>query len=80
MQYYIEASGLRVITLKLFDTYGPDDPRPKLMNLIQRMAMDNQPLAMSPGEQQIDLVHVEDVVRAFMVASERLLAGEVTGR
>lgn len=79
LQYYIEASGLRVITLKLFDTYGPNDPRPKLMNLIQRMAMENQPLAMSPGEQQIDLVHVEDVVRAFMVAAERLLAGEVAG-
>lgn len=79
LQYYVEACGLRVITLKLFDTYGPDDPRPKLMNLLKRVAVENQPLAMSPGEQWIDLVHVEDVVQAFLVAAERLRAGIVEG-
>lgn len=79
LQYYVEASGLCVITLKLSDTYGPDDPRPKLMNLLKRLAADNQPLAMSPGEQFIDLVHVDDVVRAFVVAGEQLLSGAVKG-
>ena len=77
LQYYVEACGLRVITLSLFDTYGPDDPRPKLMNLLKRVASENLPLAMSPGGQCIDLVHVVDVVRAFMVAAERLLTGQV---
>ena len=79
LQYYIEARGLRVITLKLHDTYGPDDPRPKLINLLRRIAADGQPLAMSPGEQLIDLVHVDDVVAAFRLAGERLFAGVATG-
>lgn len=79
LQYYVEACGLRVITLKLFDTYGSDDPRPKLMNLLKRVTVENQPLAMSPGEQRIDLVHVDDVVQAFLVAAERLRAGIVAG-
>ncbi len=79
LQYYVEACGLQVLTLKLFDTYGPDDPRLKLMNLIRRVAAENQPLAMSPGQQLIDLVHMEDVARAFVVAAERLQAGEVAG-
>lgn len=79
LQYYIEARGLRVITLKLHDTYGPDDPRPKLINLLRRIAADGQPLAMSPGEQLIDLVHVDDVVAAFRLAGERLFAGVTTG-
>lgn len=79
MQFYVEAEGLRAISLKLFDTYGPNDPRPKLMSLLKRVAEDMQPLAMSPGEQRLDLVHVDDVVQAYFVAAERLLAGAVHG-
>jgi nucleoside-diphosphate-sugar epimerase len=79
LQYYVEAHGLRAITLKLSDTYGPHDPRPKLMNLLKRVAENMQPLAMSPGEQWIDLVHVDDVALAYLNAAERLLAGAVPG-
>ena len=61
LQYYVETGGIQAITLKLFDTYGPDDP----------------PLAMSPGGQMIDPVYIDDVVQAFIVAAERLSAGNV---
>ena len=77
LAYYVEAQGLRVLTLKLFDTYGPDDPRPKLLTLLRRTAASQQPLAMSPGEQLLDLVHIDDVVAAYRVAAERLLANQV---
>ena len=33
---------------------------------------------MSPGEQMIDLVHIDDVVAAFLIAAERILNGQVT--
>lgn len=79
LQYYVEAGGLRCVTLKLFDTYGPNDPRPKLFHLLGRVAASAEPLAMSPGEQLIDLVHIDDVTRAFLLAAQRLLAGEVVG-
>lgn len=73
LDYYTEANGLRSITLKLHDTYGPSDPRPKLVNLLVRVAESNESLAMSPGEQQISLVHIDDIVSAFEIAAERLL-------
>lgn len=79
LQYYIEACGLRVITLKLHDTYGPDDPRPKLINLLRRVAEGRDDLSMSPGDQLIDLVHVDDVAAAFRQAANRLTAGHVAG-
>jgi len=78
-QYYVEALGVKMITLELFDTYGPDDPRPKLMALLKKLAATGERLEMSPGEQVIDLVHIEDVCAAFVLAAERLLRGEVTG-
>ena len=28
LQYYVEVASLKAITLKLFETYGLDDPRP----------------------------------------------------
>lgn len=72
LQYYVEAHGIRVITLKLFDTYGTGDMRPKLINLLQSSTMENQILVMSPGEQLIDLLHIDDVTKAFSLAAKRL--------
>jgi len=77
MQFYIEAKGIKAITLKLFDTYGADDPRSKLLNLLMRIAVTGEKLAMSPGEQEIDLVHIDDVVQAYLIAAQRLRDGEV---
>ena len=79
LQYYVEAKGLQAVTLKLFDTYGADDPRPKLFTLLRRIADASSTLGMSPGEQLIDLVHVDDVVEAFQLAAARLLANDVKG-
>ena len=79
LQYYIEARGLSVITLKLYDTYGPNDPRPKLINLLLRAASSKDNLIMSPGEQLIDLVHVDDVVAALRQAAFQLSDDHVQG-
>ena len=41
LKYYVEAAGLRVTTLELFDSYGPADPRPKLMGALTRAALED---------------------------------------
>lgn len=71
--------GVRAITLRLFDVYGPHDGRGKIVELIAEAAATGRPLGMSPGEQVIDLAHVRDVAAAFGVALGRLLAGAVEG-
>ena len=78
LEYYIQASGFKAITLKLFDTYGPDDSRLKLFNLLNNSAISGEPLNMSPGEQLIDLVHIDDVVDAYLIAAKRLLEDKVS--
>ncbi len=78
-RYYVEATPLRVVTLKLSDTYGPRDPRAKLFYLLRNCAASGQPLAMSPGDQRLDLVYVDDAVDAFVLAASRLAAGAVAG-
>lgn len=78
LSYYVAAEGLQAVTLKLFDTYGPDDRRGKLFAALARAARSGEPVPMSAGAQKIDLVHVDDVIAAFMMAASRLRAGAVT--
>ena len=77
--YYSDAAQVSVVTLELFDVYGPNDPRPKLMNLLRHASLAGGPLKLSPGEQKIDLIYVDDVVDAYVTAAGRLLAGRVSG-
>ncbi len=80
LEYYVQACGIKAITLKLFDTYGPNDPRPKLFHLLNKAATSGVPLDMSAGEQLIDLVHIDDVVEAYLIAAQRLFEGKVFQR
>jgi nucleoside-diphosphate-sugar epimerase len=77
-QFYIEAKGLRAITLKLFDTYGPGDIRPKILNLLIKAAKDDQPIGLTPGEQKLDFVHIDDVVETYLLAANRLMTEKVS--
>jgi len=74
-QYYADAHELRVLTLKLFDTYGPRDPRKKLFNLLRGASDTGQALMLSPGEQLIDLVYIDDVVDVFVSGTAYLFKG-----
>ena len=79
IRYYTEATGLQAITLLLYDTYGPGDYRQKLINHLLKAARSGEPLRMSPGDQRIDLIHVDDVVDAYLLAADLLLAGGKAG-
>jgi len=72
LSYYAEVHGLRYTTLKLFDTYGPNDSRKKLFHLLKNLSNTCERLNMSPGEQLIDLVYIDDVINAFMLAQKAL--------
>ena len=68
LAYYAEAASIKAVTLQLFDTYGPGDTRPKLFHLLNKTARSHETLAMSPGEQLIDLVYIDDVIDAYLCA------------
>ncbi|HWZ16330.1 MAG TPA: NAD(P)-dependent oxidoreductase [Mucilaginibacter sp.] len=72
IKYYIEAYALRCITLKLFDTYGPDDTRPKIFNLLNKIAETEEQIEMSAGGQEFNIVHIDDVIQAYLYCIEEL--------
>lgn len=77
--FYVSARDLSAVTLELFDTFGPDDPRPKLFSVLRRAARTGERLSMSAAEQTIDYVYIDDITDAYARAAERLLAGAASG-
>jgi len=77
LRFYIETSGLKVINLELFDTYGPNDRRGKLFALLDRLVSTGDKIDMSPGHQCLDPIYIDDVCNAFVIALKRLRSGQV---
>lgn len=67
LYYYTSVQKIKAITLQLFDTYGADDKRRKVFNLV-RMLKSGERIAMSPGKQKLFFCYIEDVIDAYICA------------
>lgn len=56
LKFYHESSNISAITLALSDTYGPNDPRKKLIKLLRQSQKSQQPLHLTPGNQEISYI------------------------
>lgn len=72
LKFYVEKDYIREITLEIFDTYGPGDNRGKLLNNLYKFSDETTELAMSEGEQKLDLVFIDDIVDGYIRAFEIL--------
>jgi CDP-paratose synthetase len=65
-KFYTDVYDIKFVSLKINDTYGPNDTRSKIFNLWLKISQTNDVLDMSPGEQLIDIVYIDDVVQAYI--------------
>lgn len=75
-KYYTQTSNLIFTTIRLNDTFGPNDTRNKVFNLWAKIAKSGETLEMSAGEQIIDISHIEDVVLAYEILISHLSSKE----
>jgi len=71
-KYYVETSDLIFTTIKLNDTFGPNDTRKKFFNLWIDCIKYHKTLDMSKGEQVIDISYIDDVINAYEVMIQNL--------
>jgi Nucleoside-diphosphate-sugar epimerases len=71
-RFYYQQRGVDFVTIKLNDTYGPGDTRPKIFNLWKKVMGSGEKLGMSPGGQLIDIVFIDDVIDAYVQLMELL--------
>lgn len=64
--------GLHILYLILFDTYGEGDSRKKLLNILIDAALNGTQIDTTYGEQEIDLVHINDICQGVVNAINEL--------
>lgn len=71
-KFYTESSNLIFTTIKLNDTFGPNDTRNKIFNLLLKITRSGKTLDMSGGDQIIDMSYIEDIVSAYSTMVDNL--------
>lgn len=66
-----EQSDLKVCVLRPFTVYGPGQPSSMFISQLIEHAINNEPFEMSDGMQKRDLVFIDDVARAILLAHTR---------
>ncbi|MEK7820700.1 MAG: NAD(P)-dependent oxidoreductase [Pseudomonadota bacterium] len=72
LDYYAGAAEVESTTLVLYDTYGPGDWRPRLMQAVRAAAKSGIPLPLTAADMPMNFVHIDDVGAAFIRAAELL--------
>lgn len=73
LRYWVEAQDLVCTTLEIGDTYGPDDPRQKLLPVLLSAQKQGDAVELPPPGQSLNLIHWDDVCRGLKCAAKGLL-------
>jgi CDP-paratose synthetase len=63
LNYMQSKSGFKVLDLVLYAVYGKGDTTKRAINYVIDSIVSTEPLLMSPGNQQLDFIHVDDVIK-----------------
>lgn len=64
---------LKIINLKIFHMYGPNDRKDKFLPIIINKLKKNKKIDLTSGNQILDFVHVNDVCRAYYLILKNIL-------
>lgn len=67
--FYTNVYPIKSISLRLPDVYGPNDNRTKVLNLIHKASNTSEILKMSAGNQEMDILYIDDIVNGFISSS-----------
>ena len=72
LTFFTDDAGILATTLVLFDNYGPGDWRGKLVAAVGQAQMNGESLPLPSADVHLDLLHIDDVVAAFVQAGRLL--------
>lgn len=70
--FYADAYQWHSLNLHFNDTYGKDDHRKKIIQLLIETAKNGASLDMSPGEQRFETCHISDAINALDISLKRI--------
>jgi nucleoside-diphosphate-sugar epimerase len=67
---YNDLYGMEVVSIRVSEVYGPGNKMPQVTRDLVKTALSGQPFVMeSGGDHQFQLIHIDDVARAAILAS-----------
>ena len=73
ISYYRATSNLLIISLELYDNFGPFDNRRKLFQILKSLIpLDNNNIEFSGGEQKLNMLYIDDVISGYLKVIDRL--------
>ena len=66
LQYYQRLTGFRLLHVIPYTIYGRNGDAKKLIDYLYEALDAPAPVNMSPGEQVLDLIHIDDVIRFYL--------------
>jgi nucleoside-diphosphate-sugar epimerase len=76
--YFVQKEQFNIVTLVLYDVYGSNDKRRKILNiLLEAIKRGDATFDMTKGEQIVHFVHINDVVAAFEIIINCMLDGTI---
>ena len=68
---YNDLYGMKIVSIRVSEVYGPGNRMPQVTRDMIRAALDGKPFRMaSGGDHPFQLIHIDDVARAAILASE----------
>lgn len=75
---YFGRTHLRIISLVLYDVFGPNDPRGKILNSLIEATFSSRQMDLTEGKQIMDYVYIDDVVSAYEIAANQIILSAST--
>lgn len=77
VMHWGECFGLPVVSMRMFDVYGRR-AKSVVLNIFLKLKAEGKPITIcGDGEQTRDFIHVKDICRAYLMAAESDVTGEV---
>lgn len=72
VDYYANAYNFKQTTIVPYTIYGGNDSRKKIIDIIYDSTLNEKPLDLSPGEQVLDFIHIDDVTNFYTAVVKNL--------
>ena len=79
LKYYSIKKKITTVSLKVFDTYGVNDSRQRVLNLLLKKYKQRKILNITPGNQYLDYVHIIDLCRLVKKICNDIINKKING-
>ena len=76
-RYYYEVENMSFINLKIYDTYGPNDTRGKVIQYLLKQNNSKKVIRMGNANQILNFVYIDDILNAFNISIKKIIKSKI---